>query len=116
MAKRSGGAADVLVSARVFRDAEGRFVRAMAVVTDITARLRAEEALRQSQKMEAIGQLTGGVAHDFNNVLQAVTGNLELIRRRAREGGRPEDVDRFAGNALEAARRAAGLTAQLLAF
>src|SRR5215217_5624734 len=113
MAKRSGGAADVLVSARVFRDAEGRFLRAMAVVTDITARLRAEEALRHAQKMEAIGQLTGGVAHDFNNVLQAVTGNLELIRSRVRDR-RPEDVERFARNALEAARRAAGLTAQLL--
>ena len=65
--------------------------------------------------MEAIGQLTGGVAHDFNNVLQAVTGNLELIRRRVRDG-RTGDVARLAGSALEAAGKAAGLTAQLLAF
>src|SRR3712207_5008563 len=87
----------------------------MTVVTDITARVRAEEALRHAQKMEAIGQLTGGVAHDFNNVLQAVTSNLELIRRRVRDG-RSGDVARLAGNALEAAKKATGLTAQLLAF
>ncbi len=114
LVKRSGEVADVLISARVFRDAEGVFVRSLNVVADITERLRAEEALRHAQKMEAIGQLTGGVAHDFNNMLQAVSGNLELIRRRVRDE-RP-DVARLTDNALDAAGKAAGLTSQLLSF
>jgi signal transduction histidine kinase/ActR/RegA family two-component response regulator len=79
----------------------------------IARRETAEEALRQSQKMEAIGQLTGGFAHDFNNLLQAMRGSLDLIRRR------PSDADkvrRWAENGFEAADRGARLTAQLLAF
>ncbi len=117
--RRDGAVLDVLVSARIERPGEAWWV--VAAVTDVTERKRAEAALEaaraqlaQAQKMEAIGQLTGGVAHDFNNVLQAVTGNLELIRRRVRDD-RP-DVARLAGNALDAAAKAAGLTAQLLAF
>jgi signal transduction histidine kinase len=114
MVKRSGEVAEVEISARMFRDAQGALVRTQGIVTDITARVRAEEQLRHAQKMEAVGQLTGGIAHDFNNVLQAVTGNLELIRRRVRDD-RP-DVARLAGNALDAAEKATGLTSQLLAF
>jgi PAS domain S-box-containing protein len=117
--RRDGAVLDVLVSARVERRGEAWWV--VAAVTDVTERKRAEAALEaaraqlaQAQKMEAIGQLTGGVAHDFNNVLQAVTGNLELIRRRVRDE-RP-DVARLAGNALAAAAKATGLTSQLLAF
>jgi signal transduction histidine kinase len=87
--------------------------RALALPSPAQMR-EANAALRQAQKMEAVGRLTGGVAHDFNNVLQAVTGNLELIRRRVRDE-RP-DVARLAGNALDAAAKAAGLTSQLLAF
>jgi PAS domain S-box-containing protein len=74
---------------------------------------RAEAALLQAQKMEAVGQLTGGLAHDFNNLLQAVLASLDLIRRRA---GDPEQVTRLAAAGAEAARRGARLTAQLLAF
>ena len=114
LVKRSGELADVTISARIFRGDGGAFAYSMSVVTDITERLRAEEALRHAQKMEAVGQLTGGVAHDFNNVLQVVTGNLELIRKRVRDG-RP-DVARYVDNALEAAGKAAGLTSQLLSF
>jgi PAS domain S-box-containing protein len=84
-------------------------------VAERTAQLRAnEEALRQSQKMEAVGQLTGGVAHDFNNLLQVIIGNLDTILRHL-----PEDAPRLkrsANQALNGARRAAALTQRLLAF
>ena len=73
-----------------------------------------QEALRQSQKMEAVGQLTGGVAHDFNNLLQVVVGNLETLQRKL-----PTNLDRLrraADNAMAGARRAANLTQHLLAF
>jgi len=87
-------------------------------VTEQRARARAladaEDALRQAQKMETLGQLTGGVAHDFNNLLQIVTGNLELLQRDL-----PEDqarLRRAADNAMAGAERAALLTQRLLAF
>jgi PAS domain S-box-containing protein len=75
----------------------------------------AEEALRQAQKMEAVGQLTGGLAHDFNNLLMGVSGNIELLRNRVAKG-RIEDLERYINAALEASRRAAALTHRLLAF
>jgi len=84
------------------------------VADAIAEREQAEEALRQSQKMETLGQLTGGVAHDFNNLLQIVSGNLDLLRRNL-----PEDnprLRRAAENAQRGAERAAVLTQRLLAF
>jgi NO-binding membrane sensor protein with MHYT domain/nitrogen-specific signal transduction histidine kinase/ActR/RegA family two-component response regulator len=74
---------------------------------------QAQEALLQSQKMEAVGQLVSGLAHDFNNVLGAVVGAFDLTLRRAEE---PERVRRYAEAGLQAAERGAKLTAQLLAF
>ena len=74
----------------------------------------AEEQLRQAQKMEAVGQLTGGVAHDFNNLLQVIVGNLEILTRNL-----PADsprLKRSAENAMNGAKRAATLTQRLLAF
>jgi PAS domain S-box-containing protein len=84
-------------------------------VTERTEQLRKnEEALRQSQKMEAVGQLTGGVAHDFNNLLQVIIGNLETIQRNVpSESGR---LQRAAKHAMNGAQRAATLTQRLLAF
>ncbi len=79
---------------------------------EIVERTRAEDALRQSQKMEAVGQLTGGIAHDFNNLLSAIMGGLELILRRSPE----EPVRRLATAAIDATKRGAKLTGQLLAF
>ncbi|WP_299823154.1 PAS domain S-box protein [uncultured Jannaschia sp.] len=76
---------------------------------------RTGEALRQSQKMEAVGQLTGGLAHDFNNLLAGIQGSLEMISARAAQG-RHADVDRYVAAAQDASRRAAALTQRLLAF
>ncbi|GGM19131.1 histidine kinase [Pseudomonas asuensis] len=75
----------------------------------------AEEKLRQSQKMEAVGQLTGGLAHDFNNLLAGITGALELMNIRIAQG-RLKDIDRYMVAAQGAAKRAAALTHRLLAF
>nr|WP_050990399.1 PAS domain-containing protein [Pseudomonas sp. M47T1] len=77
--------------------------------------MRAEEKLRQSQKMEAVGQLTGGLAHDFNNLLAGISGALELLGTRIAQG-RLTDVDRYLTTAQGAAKRAAALTHRLLAF
>ena len=74
-----------------------------------------EENFRQSQKLEAIGQLTGGVAHDFNNLLTGITGSLELLEMRLAQG-RFTDLHRYISVAQSGARRAAGLTHRLLAF
>ncbi|SFL75632.1 PAS domain S-box-containing protein [Methylobacterium pseudosasicola] len=76
---------------------------------------RTEEALRQSQKMEAVGQLTGGLAHDFNNLLAGISGSLELMQTRMSQG-RMTDLDRYMTVAQGAAKRAASLTHRLLAF
>ncbi|GJD57415.1 PAS domain-containing hybrid sensor histidine kinase/response regulator [Methylobacterium dankookense] len=76
---------------------------------------QAEEALRQAQKMEAVGQLTGGLAHDFNNMLAGIVGSLELMQTRMLQG-RVGDLERYIGAAQGAAKRAAALTHRLLAF
>ncbi|WP_277183211.1 hybrid sensor histidine kinase/response regulator [Caballeronia sp. BR00000012568055] len=85
-------------------------------VAERTAELmRAEEQLRQAQKMEAVGQLTGGLAHDFNNLLTGVSGSLQLLSIRLSQG-RMADVDKYVVAAQGAVRRAAALTHRLLAF
>lgn len=85
------------------------------VAVDTTEQHRLEDALRQAQKMEAVGQLTGGLAHDFNNMLMGISGALEMIPRRL-EQGRAADIPRYIEAAQGAARRAAALTHRLLAF
>lgn len=76
---------------------------------------KTEEQLRQAQKMEAVGQLTGGLAHDFNNLLTAVTGGLELLQARLAKG-EYDKTERYINMALTGANRAAALTQRLLAF
>jgi PAS domain S-box-containing protein len=82
---------------------------------DVTQRKLLEDQLRQSQKMEAVGQLTGGLAHDFNNMLTGIIGGIDMTRRRIRQG-RLDDVDRYLNAALTSGQRAAALTHRLLAF
>ena len=74
-----------------------------------------EDALRQSQKMEAVGQLTGGLAHDFNNMLTGIVGSLELMQTRIAQG-RISEIGRYVATATSSAERAAALTHRLLAF
>ncbi|OLP49936.1 hybrid sensor histidine kinase/response regulator [Allorhizobium taibaishanense] len=92
---------------RELEEAHGR------VLAEVSQRQRAEEQLRQAQKMEAIGQLTGGVAHDFNNLLMAVLGNLELLQRHV---AGDDKAMRLINGALQGAQRGASLTQRLLAF
>ena len=107
---------------RTLWNERGERVGCYQFVTDVSERLReqaalaaAQEALRQSQKMEAVGQLTGGLAHDFNNLLTGITGSLELLQTRVAQG-RIGEVDRYVAAAQGAAKRAAALTHRLLAF
>jgi PAS domain S-box-containing protein len=101
-------------------DASGEVIGYAKITRDVTERQTAQkaleqarEALFQSQKLESLGQLTGGVAHDFNNLLMAILGSLELVKRRL-----PKDphVDRLIANAIQGAERGASLTQRLLAF
>ncbi|MCF9005335.1 PAS domain S-box protein [Pseudomonas syringae] len=113
------------VDARVSVEAErDRAIAALRSLTDnleqrIEERsaelMRSEELLRQSQKMEAVGQLTGGLAHDFNNLLAGIIGSLEMMGVRLGQG-RVKDIDKYMSAALSAAKRAAALTHRLLAF
>jgi PAS domain S-box-containing protein len=92
-------------------NAEGRVTHVIGAARDVTERVELEDALRRSQKMEALSRLVSGVAHDFNNILQVVLGNLDLLRR-AGEDRRPRLID----NAHRAAEQGRKITSQLLAF
>jgi signal transduction histidine kinase/CheY-like chemotaxis protein len=87
--------------------------RTADLMKEVAAREKAQEQLRQAQKMETIGQLTGGVAHDFNNLLMAVMGNLDLLRKRIPDDPR---LHRLIDGAVQGAERGASLTQRLLAF
>jgi PAS domain S-box-containing protein len=135
-----GTFAHVFDRGHVIRDEQGRATRMIGAMLDLTERKRAEErlrelnetlesrvterttelmatqdALRQAQKMEAVGQLTGGLAHDFNNLLTGISGSLEMMQVRISQG-RVAEVERYVNAAQGAAKRAAALTHRLLAF
>ena len=104
------------------RDDSGKVVGFAKVTRDLTERReaqleleRSQQALFQSQKMEAVGQLTGGLAHDFNNLLVGITGSLDLMKARLAQG-RIGELERYITAAQGAASRAATLTHRLLAF
>jgi PAS domain S-box-containing protein len=94
-------------------DQDGKFEGCIAMLTDVTEQRQAEQALHQAQKMEAVGQLTGGVAHDFNNLLTVMLGNLQILAEHTKD-------DAIAGELIQAAikagRRGAELNRTLLAF
>lgn len=101
---------------------KGRLVGFAKITRDLSERRQTQlaleksnEALAQSQKMESIGQLTGGLAHDFNNLLTGIAGSLDLIRKRVAEG-RTDELERYIEAAQSSATRAASLTHRLLAF
>jgi signal transduction histidine kinase/ActR/RegA family two-component response regulator len=104
----------ILVGFTLRRQVDELRLLTASLKTEILERERAEATMRQTQKMEALGQLTGGVAHDFNNMLAIIVGNLDLGMRRLSK----EDVRAriYVENALSGARRAAELTKRLLAF
>jgi PAS domain S-box-containing protein len=103
----------VSLSTTPIHDAHGRYIGALAMVMDMTERKQLEEQLRQVQKMEAIGQLSGGVAHDFNNLLTVIKGQISLLQCA---GPRDPETDQSLEDISLAADRAANLTRQLLAF
>jgi PAS domain S-box-containing protein len=108
---KDGRHLNVSISVSPIHDAEGKVVGASTIARNITGQKKVEDQLRQSQKMEAVGRLAGGVAHDFNNLLGIVTACSELLRERV-DAKSVEYID----NIHEAAKRGASLTRQLLAF
>ena len=103
----------VLDRGLMMRDASGKALRMIGGIADISAEVVAEQRLREGQRLEAIGQLTGGVAHDFNNLLTVILGNAETLQERLRDDPARADL---AAMIATAAQRAAELTRQLLAF
>ena len=99
------------------KDGNGDLFGFAKITRDLTERRAADERTRQAQKMEGIGQITGGVAHDFNNLLTIIIGNLETLQRSLKVSAiEPERLRRSAENAMRGARRAETLTQRLLAF
>ncbi len=110
---KDGRHLNVSISVSPLRDLNGEIIGASAIARDITAQRRAEDQLRQAQKMEAIGRLAGGVAHDFNNVLGIVNACAEFLRDRIDPASEPSI---YVENIKKATERGASLTRQLLAF
>jgi two-component system, cell cycle sensor histidine kinase and response regulator CckA len=109
--RKDGGVLDVEVTSTAFHR-DGRLMR-LVLANDITPRKILEAELRQAQKLEALGRLAGGVAHDFNNLIMIISSCAELIQQQV---GRPEKVETNSERILQATTRAAALTRQLLAF
>jgi PAS domain S-box-containing protein len=110
---KDGRHLDVSISVSPLRDAKGDVVGASAIARDITAQKRAEGQLHQSQKMEAIGRLAGGVAHDFNNILGIISACAEFLRDRIDPKAEPS---LYVENIKKATERGSSLTRQLLTF
>jgi PAS domain S-box-containing protein len=111
--RRDGTVIDTSLSAAAFYDAAGGLLGIVFAVEDTRERTRVQDQLRQAQKMEAVGQLTGGLAHDFNNLLAIIHGNLELLEDQ--DGLAPLAAE-LIDDALKATKRGASLTHRLLAY
>ena len=111
--REDNGWADVISQSVPLRDADGTVEEWIGTVTDVTRQHLLEEELRQSQKMQAMGQLAGGVAHDFNNLLTVIFGYSDLLRDHVPNDKRASELLR---EIKHASQRAATLTQQLLAF
>lgn len=111
--RKDGSIVPTIMSVNCVRTDDGSVDYLVAILQDLTRNNALEEQLRQSQKMEAIGQLTGGIAHDYNNMLGVIIGNIQMVERAV-------DLDdksrQRLGKALGAAQRNADLTAKLLGF
>lgn len=114
MRHKNGSWRWIYVRAELLCDPGGRPLRFLGCHLDVTERRLLEEQLRHSQRMEAVGQLAGGVAHDFNNLLTVIQGNAELLREEA--GLSPAEREETLSELSSAAERAAVLTRQLLTF
>jgi PAS domain S-box-containing protein len=110
--RKDGTTVDVLATAGVVRDADGAPAGYIGVFTDLTQHRLLEAQLRQSQKMEAVGRLAGGLAHDFNNMLTVITSYVEILQSQHRSDADTDDLAQIA----EATSRAAVLTRRLLTF
>ena len=110
--RRDGALVHTMVNVSPVRDEKGEIRNYVALIRDVTDQTRLEKELVESQKMEAIGRLAGGVAHDFNNMLTVILGYSDILLRKIKD---PETLVRIRG-IREAADRAASLTRQLLAF
>ena len=113
IALQDGAAHSVLMTTFPVHDGAGAVIGVGTIGTDLSAHKRAQDELRQAQKMEALGQLTGGVAHDFNNLLAVILGNLELVQEMVDEGS---ELSELVEDALDSASSGAELTHRLLAF
>src|ERR1039457_6813135 len=110
---KDGQPLNVSISVSPLRDAKGEVVGASAIARDITAQRKAEGQLHQSQKMEAIGRLAGGVAHDFNNILAIISACTEFLRDRI---DRAAESSQYVENIQKSIERGSSLTRQLLTF
>ena len=110
---RDGRALDIVQIGAPVREAGAGIVGAVYIAEDVTDKRKLERQLAQAQKMEAVGQLTGGVAHDFNNILTVITGTIEILADGVADDPQLADIARLID---DAATRGADLTRQLLAF
>lgn len=111
--RADGSCAQVMDRGSVIRDNEGRAMRMVGSMVDVTTQRELEDQLRQSQRLEAVGQLTGGVAHDFNNLLTVILSNAELLESRLVGN---DQLHMLAEMTRLAAERGAELTSRLLSF